>query len=135
MTTQPGPLAATEGAGQAEYPNHQELTTMTEVRTMPLTQLLTDYTNGDDTGWDAERAWLTSQHPRRLARIRAEIQAGQFPPIRLDLVEQRVVDGHHRIVAAEQLGRTTVPYANAWDGSEWWLESSDQGGDDPAPTA
>lgn len=103
---------------------------MTEVRTITLARLFAEFTNGDDTGWDAERAWLVSQHPRRLARIRAEIENGNFPPIRLDLGEQRVVDGHHRIIAAEQLGRDSVPYANAWDGSQWWLQASDQGGDD-----
>lgn len=103
---------------------------MTEIRTMQLTKLLTNFTNGDETGWDVERTWLVTNHPRRLARIKAEIESGDFPPIRLDFAEQRVVDGHHRIIAAEQLGRDTVPVANAWDGSEWWLLSTDQGGDD-----
>ncbi|MFD5678576.1 hypothetical protein [Streptomyces sp. NPDC127040] len=32
MTTQPGPLARDEGAGTAEYPNHQELTAMRSTR-------------------------------------------------------------------------------------------------------
>ncbi|MFK0222180.1 hypothetical protein ACIQWN_28820 [Streptomyces vinaceus] len=106
---------------------------MTEIRTMALAKLLTEFTNGDQTSWDEERAWLLRHHPRRMARIEAEIADGNFPPIRLDFAEQCVIDGHHRIIAAERLGRQTVPVANAWDGSEWWFLASDQGGDDPEP--
>ncbi|MFF7899970.1 ParB N-terminal domain-containing protein [Streptomyces sp. NPDC007920] len=97
---------------------------------MALADLLQGFTNGDGTGWDEERAWLEKNHPRRLARIRSEIKAGLFPPVRLDFNDHSVVDGHHRIVAALQLGRHTVPVADAWDGSDWALHASKRGGDD-----
>lgn len=105
---------------------------MTDQQTMSLAKLMREFTNGDDTSWDQERAWLLANHPNRLARIRDEIQAGNFPPIRLDYSCMSVIDGHHRIIAAEQLGRDRVPVAYAWDGSDWYLHASDQGSDDPA---
>ncbi len=101
-------------------------------QTMSLSNLMREFTNGDATSWPEERDWLTANHPRRLARIRAEIEAGDFPPIRLDYSDKSVIDGHHRIIAAEQLGHQRVPVADAWDGSDWHLYASDQGGDDPA---
>jgi hypothetical protein len=99
---------------------------------MSLAKLLRDFTNGDDTSWQEERDWLTTNHPRRLARIRREIEDGDFPPVRLDYSDRSVIDGHHRIIAAEQLGRACIPVADAWDGSDWAHYASDQGGDDPA---
>lgn len=108
---------------------------MSDAQTIPLATLFSEYANGDDTGWDEERAWLLANHPRRLARIRGEIERGVFPPVRLDFDARSVVDGHHRIIAAEQLGLQEIPVADAWDGSDWSLFASDQGGDDPEEIA
>jgi hypothetical protein len=104
---------------------------MSEHASMPLSALMRDFVNGDGTSWAEERAWLVENHPRRLARIGREITSGFFPPVRLDFTDWSVVDGHHRIIAAERLGLAEVPVADAWDGSDWALYASDQGGDDP----
>ncbi|GAA3591220.1 ParB N-terminal domain-containing protein [Streptomyces osmaniensis] len=103
---------------------------MTNPSRIPLAELFRDYENGDQSSWSDERAWITTQHPRRLARIRDEIQSGFFPPVRLDFAERRVVDGHHRLIAAEQLGLEDVPVADAWDDSGWAEFASPQGDDD-----
>lgn len=101
---------------------------------MPLADLLRDFANGDETTWPEEINWIKTNHPRRLARITREIQAGHFPPIRLDYQEKRVVDGHHRITAAIDLGLTHIPVADAWGtDQDWWLFASDSGADDPEP--
>ncbi|WP_329424034.1 hypothetical protein [Streptomyces sp. NBC_01268] len=99
---------------------------------MPLSDLIHDYANGDQTSWPEEVTWIKANHPRRLARITREIQAGNFPPIRLDFEEQRVVDGHHRITAALDLQLTEIPVDDAWGtDQDWWLHASDSGADDP----
>ncbi|MFJ6348623.1 hypothetical protein ACIQKB_04000 [Streptomyces sp. NPDC092046] len=101
---------------------------------MTLDSLMRDYTNGDQTSWPEEFAWIKANHPRRLARITREVQAGHFPPVRLDFEEKRVIDGHHRITAAADLGLAHVPVADAWGtDQEWWLFASDSGADDPEP--
>lgn len=108
---------------------------MTTQQTMSLAKLFREYANGDETGWDEERAWLEANHPRRLARITAEIRDGFFPPVRICFKEKRVIDGHHRIVAAASLGRTRIPVADAWDGTDWWRYADDNGGDDAEDAA
>lgn len=108
---------------------------MTIQQTMSLAKLFREYANGDETSWDEERTWLEANHPRRLARITAEIQDGFFPPVRLCFEEKRVIDGHHRIVAAAKLGRTRIPVADAWDDSNWEWYTNNNGGDDPKPAA
>lgn len=35
--------------------------------TLPLDKVFSSFTNGDETGWADERAWLLANHPRRLA--------------------------------------------------------------------
>lgn len=105
-------------------------------RRIVLNLLFREFTNGDETSWDDEREWLLANHADRLARIRKEIQAGHFPPIRVDFTERRVIDGHHRIIAAEQLGLELVPIADAYDGSDWadHAYADTSGGDDPMST-
>lgn len=98
---------------------------------MSLSRLFAEFTNGDETSWAEEMTWLGSTHPRRLARIRREIKDGFFPPVRLCYRERRVVDGHHRLIAAHLLGLAEVPVADAWDGSGWEQFASDSGADDP----
>lgn len=100
-------------------------------KTMSPARLMREFTTGDEMSWSSERMNLVAIHPRRLDRIRSEISSGFFPPVRLDYNEKRVIDGHHRVIAAEQLGIQRVPVADAWDGSDWYLFASDQGGDDP----
>lgn len=102
------------------------------IDTMPLADLLTNFTNGDQTGWEAEQEWIKKNHPRRLARIRREIQTGKFPAVRLCYDEKRVIDGHHRIIAALDLGLTDIPVGDAWGPeSDWDLHAPDNGSDDP----
>jgi len=89
--------------------------------------------------WTAETAWITANHPRRLARLRQSIRKhGIVEPIRLcygheSCGEQRhVVDGHHRIVIAQELGIRRVPVGDAWEeGSDWMYGMDDNPGDDP----
>jgi ParB-like chromosome segregation protein Spo0J len=102
-------------------------------RHIALAMIFREFTNGDETTWAEERAWLLANHPRRLARIRSEIQSGHLPPIRVDFNERRVIDGHHRLIAAEQLDLELVPIADAYDGSAWTNYANTPGDDDPAP--
>ncbi len=96
---------------------------------MPLSQLTAEYTTGDGSTWEHERARLEEIHPGKLARIRAEILAGHFPPVPLDHDEKRAVDGHHRIVAALQLGVLVVPVVDAWADTAWMGHPSVWGAD------
>lgn len=105
---------------------------MNATERLALATLMRDFTNGDDTSWPDEIAWIKANHPRRLARITHEIQNGFLPPIRLCFNEHRVIDGHHRITAALDLGLDTISVADAWDpDSDWWRYADDSGADDP----
>jgi hypothetical protein len=97
---------------------------------MPLTQLVAEYTTGDGNTWAHETAHLETIHPDKLARIRTEITAGHFPPVPLDHQEKRAVDGHHRVVAALQLGLDHVPVVDAWADASWMDHPSVWGADD-----
>lgn len=85
------------------------------VRMIPCDQFFQEFTNGDQTGWTAERAWLEEQHADELARLTASVVAeGIRDPIRVCDKDKRVIDGHHRAIVAQDLGLAMVPVANAW---------------------
>ncbi len=103
-------------------------------QTMPLARLLADFTTGDEIPWEQERAWLEQRHPEWLARLRESIAAeGIREPVRLCYREHRVIDGHHRIIAAQDLGLTEIPVADAWeDGWDFHACGGRVSGDMPA---
>ena len=115
---------------------------MSSQRTMSLAKLLRTYTPVEQLQtaghtWETEIAWVRAQHPRRLTRLRRSIERlGIEEPIRLCYghphcgIERHVVDGHHRVIIAVELGIGRVPVADAWDGSDWMLWANDQEGDD-----
>lgn len=113
-------------------------------RTMSVAKLMRLFAPVEQTrtpghGWEAEAAWLAEHHPRRMARLRASIQReGILDPIRLcyghpDCGDQlHVVDGHHRLTLAHELGHRRVPVGDAWEaGSDWWTSIDDNLNDDP----
>jgi len=92
---------------------------MINPRNMLLADLLSDYTTGDDGPWREEREHLEAIHAERLAELRISVaRDGIREPIALCPTDKRVVDGHHRILVAEDLGLVDVPVADAWARSE-----------------
>jgi hypothetical protein len=86
--------------------------------TMPLADLLRDYTPGDGHSWDDEMQWLKENHNGRLALLTLNILAhGIREPILLGN-DGRVWDGHHRIYVAHQLKIQEVPVEYAGDNNE-----------------
>lgn len=83
--------------------------------------------------WQDERTWLEENHPRRVARLRRLIAVeGIEDPIRVCFSSHQVVDGHHRVIVAQDLGIELVPVANAWEkGADWMYYADDNPGDDP----
>jgi hypothetical protein len=98
-----------------------------------------EQTRTPDHDWAAEIAWLAAHHPRRMTRLRESIRReGIIEPIRLcyghpDCGDQlHVVDGHHRLVLAHELGHRRVPVGDAWEaGSDWMYAMDDNLHDDP----
>ncbi|MFE3202165.1 ParB/Srx family N-terminal domain-containing protein [Embleya sp. NPDC059237] len=85
-------------------------------RTMPIADLFRDYTTGDGADWPGERAELEKIHADHLAELRISIaQHGIREPVLLCPFERRVIDGHHRVLVAEDLGLVEVPVTDAWD--------------------
>lgn len=80
-----------------------------EVQQMPLADLLRDYRDGDEHGWDTEFAYLRRNHADRLRRLNHSVAVeGIREPILLGN-DGRVWDGHHRLCSAHDLGLATVP--------------------------
>lgn len=76
---------------------------------MLLTDLLRDYCDGDEHGWDAEFDYLRRDHAARIGDLARDIAAnGIREPITLGS-DGRVWDGHHRLCVAAELGITDVP--------------------------
>lgn len=96
---------------------------------IPLDELFRDYANGDETSWAEEREHLEAIHPNRLARIRREIESGFLPPIAVCFNEKRVIDGHHRVLVAADLGLTEIPAVDAWVDEEWTKHMALSGAD------
>lgn len=82
-----------------------------DVRTMPLADLLRDYRDGDELGWEEEFAYLRTspEHRSRLGRLfLSVIEEGIREPILLGY-DGRVWDGHHRLCVASEIGLQEVP--------------------------
>lgn len=120
---------------------------MTHQKTMSTAKLLRLFTPTEQTvtpghDWDTEAAWLYTNHPVRMDKLRFSItKLGIEEPIRLcwghpDCCQAlHVVDGHHRAILARDMGLKRVPVADAWDGTEWFINSWDNSDDDPTPEA
>lgn len=120
---------------------------MSKQKTMSVAKLLRLFTPTEQTvtpghDWDTEAAWLYENHPVRMAKLKTSItKLGIEEPIRLCWGHpsccgaKHVVDGHHRAIVARDMDIKRVPVADAWDGSDWFLNSWDQGGDDPRTAA
>lgn len=109
-----------------------------ETGVMRVADLVAEFAPASDWSWDEERAWLRKNHPRRLARIGRLVAAeGIEEPLRLcrgcgGCTGPHVVDGHHRVVVAEDLGLEVVPVADAWEeGADWMYYIDENPGDDP----
>lgn len=72
------------------------------VETMSTEELLKNYTTGDERTWDEEANDI--DYMRQVESIR---KYGQRYPITLG-DDGRVLDGHHRVLAARYLGMPTV---------------------------
>lgn len=76
---------------------------------MRLADLLADYQDGDEHGWETEFNLLRRTHAEYLASLTQSIQAdGIREPILLG-PDKRVWDGHHRLCVAHDLGLDEVP--------------------------
>lgn len=108
---------------------------MTTQKTMSVAKLIRLFPPAEQTitpahTWDVEAAWLYQHHTDRMAKLRASItKLGIEEPIRLCWGHPtcgqalHVVDGHHRAVLARDLGLKRVPVADAWDGTDWFVNS------------
>jgi hypothetical protein len=108
---------------------------MTAQRSMSVAKLFRLFTPAEQTvdarhNWDAEAAWLYTNHTERMAKLRHSItKLGIEEPIRLCYGNptccnaRHVIDGHHRAVLAKDLGIKRVPVADAWDGTDWFANS------------
>ena len=77
--------------------------------TMRLTDLMLQYTPGDEHSWEAEFSYLWYDDVGRLLEVIGEVmEFGIETPIDLG-PDGRVWDGHHRIAAAVELGLSYVP--------------------------
>lgn len=76
---------------------------------MLLADLLRDFRDGEEHGWQTEFDWLDTHHAHRLDSLMTSVQqVGILTPILLGN-DGRVWDGHHRIAVAHRLGIETVP--------------------------
>jgi len=83
--------------------------------TMPLADLLRDYTPGDGHSWPDEFRWMEAHHGSKLLKLKSDIFINDIrEPILLG-EDGRVWDGHHRIWVAQLLGIEHVPVTYAKD--------------------
>jgi hypothetical protein len=75
--------------------------------------ILTEWRDGNETGWDEEFEWLEENHVDKLTALLEDIkQNGIREPILLG-TDGRVWDGHHRIYCASILGIRMIPTERA----------------------
>ena len=76
---------------------------------MPLAEVLRDYRDGDEHGWEVEFTYLHREHKDKMRDLIASVQReGIKKPILLGS-DGRVWDGHHRLCAASTLGLASIP--------------------------
>lgn len=76
---------------------------------MKLDDILANYRDGDEHGWDVEFDYLWSRETAYLDRLSTSIQeTGMQEPILLGS-DGRVWNGHHRLAIARSLGIESVP--------------------------
>ena len=86
---------------------------MSIVQMMRTADILSDYRDGDEHGWDVEFEWLDTHHSERLYRLAEDVAAnGIRTPITLGH-DGRVWDGHHRLYVAQNLGIDSLPVVHA----------------------
>lgn len=80
---------------------------------MLLADLLRDYGDGDEHGWNVEFAYLRSEHADQMRDLTAAIaRDGIKTPVLLGS-DGRVWDGHHRLCAAATLNLASVPVVHS----------------------
>lgn len=84
------------------------------VHGMSMRVLLAEFKNGDETSWDEEFDWITSNSEGNLNRVVQGVKLGTMAPVELCFAEMRVIDGHHRILAHSSLGLEMIPVCDAW---------------------
>lgn len=79
------------------------------VQHMSLSDVLRDYRDGDERGWEIEFEDLWCEHGHRMDRLYKSVQlVGIREPILLGN-DGRIWDGHHRLAVAWRLGLNMVP--------------------------
>jgi hypothetical protein len=84
------------------------------VHGMSLNVILSEFKNGDETSWNEEFDWITTNNEDNLNRVIQGVKLGTMPPVELCFAEMRVIDGHHRILAHSALGLEMIPVCDAW---------------------
>lgn len=80
---------------------------------MKTTDLLSNFKDGNETGWSAEFEWLWRFQSAHLFKLVRDIAVnGIQNPVLLGN-DGRVWDGHHRIAAAVALGLEDIPTTEA----------------------
>lgn len=80
---------------------------------MPLADLLRDWQDGDEHGWDVEFTYLQREHGDAMRNLITSVATeGIKEPILLGS-DGRVWDGHHRLCAASVLDLSSVPVRHA----------------------
>lgn len=76
---------------------------------MRTIDVLRDYRDGNEWGWDTEFAWLDHHQGENTDRLAEDVAVnGIREPILLGN-DGRVWDGHHRLAVAVRLGLSEVP--------------------------
>ena len=74
-----------------------------------LQDILDNYKDGDEHGWEIEFRFLRLEHSDRIEELSAEVlRDGMKEPVLLGS-DDRVWDGHHRLCVADLLGMEYVP--------------------------
>ena len=95
-----------------------------ETWNLRVADILHDYQDGNQIGWENEFAWLRLHDEARLDRLADSVQSfGFLSPINLG-DDGRIWDGHHRLCVAVMLGIDRIPARDCWE--EWEDEDEDE---------